>query len=164
MFELDLLTELPGLLTVLRIPALHVLLKPSASITSHPPPIIQYIYLHVLPHVGLHYLLCCPFKLLAAVPDVLLHTGHVVVLGPGVFVLEMSSTNLTRLLSSTSSVVTVVSVVSVVSLPFLPALDDFLLMEMFVVPSVTVLVSFLVLGVMAVILQLDKLELDCLSC
>ena len=79
----------------------------------------------------------------------------------------MSSTNLTRLLSSTSSVVTVVTVVtvvSVVSLPFLPALDDFLLMEMFVVPSVTVLVSFLVLGVMAVILQLDKLELDWLSC
>ena len=57
------------------------------------------------------------------------------------------SSNLTRLLSS------VVSVVTVVSLPVLPALYDFLLMKMFVVSSVTVVVSLLVLGVMTMILQ-----------
>ena len=147
MFELDLITELPSLLTVLRIPALHVLLQPSTSITSHLPPTN---YLHVLPHVGLNYLLCCSLKLLTAVPDVLLHAGHVVVLGPDVPVLGMSSsssftsTNLTRVVSS---------LLTVVSLPVLPALDDFLLMEMFVVPSVTVLMSFLVLGLVTMILQ-----------
>ena len=73
-----------------------------------------------------------------------------VVLGPDVPVLGMSSsssftsTNLTRVVSS---------LLTVVSLPVLPALDDFLLMEMFVVPSVTVLMSFLVLGLVTMILQ-----------
>lgn len=50
-----------------------------------------------------------------------------------------------------SSAYSVVTVVTVVPLPFFLALDDFLLMEMFVVPRVTVLVSLFVLGIVTVV-------------
>ena len=75
-----------------------------------------------------------------------------VVLGPGVLVLGISSTNLTTFFSRTYSA-SVVTVVTVVSLPLLPTLDNFLLVEMFVITSVAVLVSLLVLGIMTMILQ-----------
>ena len=71
-----------------------------------------------------------------------------VVLGPGVFVLGISSAPLTTMISSAYSVATVVTVVP---LPFFLALDDFLLMEMFVVPRVSVLVSLFVLGIVTVV-------------
>ena len=54
--------------------------------------------LHVLPHVGLHYLLRGPLELLATVPDVVLHTLDVIVLGQTVPVLVFL--HVTRLLYS----------------------------------------------------------------
>ena len=54
--------------------------------------------LHVLPHVGLHYLLRGPLELLAAVPDVVLHALDVIVLGQAVLVPVLVFLHVTRLL------------------------------------------------------------------